>query len=999
MKPTKRKQEVTFRFGPADQDTGSKHLKAGELTVLENTRQLKRHDYEKRRGYGRTTFSSDVFSVHSGGPNTYLNINGVRMLESSGTIGGSQANLHFYDSVDAQFKYSAAFRRPFPITEFVSDRGPRSHQAMMVRCGSNDWFFAKTQSTNYQATVLNKNTGAATLPSFDVAASGVTNMCSVTDGTNVWVFLVFHSTIITCHKFNGTTPSISPTSTTFITAPAGTLYNNVDAHCLASGEIFVVASSWNQGASFRYTHAYLDKTTGAAKASPAAVHATGTPHAGGFDNCHGISILNSDGSNGSVYYSLWRPPGTAAAEILLSLVQVNTTTLAVSFTNTLATKTVATVAPTCGSVGYLDPSTGTRYVYACSEVDSVTTGVSQDNFYVSRYAWTGSVGVEVFARSSWVWSKPFRLPDVSSSTWHIITGTTQTNQNSYHLRDSLSGSNQCYAQIGLGQGTSIFGGDAAELHMSALPVIDGTYMHMGVTLENATHRLKINFAETYGPGVALGNKMLLPGPIPTAFGPGDPHREMTPLMGPLAPTGAATGTSVFVQVVYRMTDANGDFDRSIPGPIAGFTALPNPVVVSTLRHGLYDAGLRRVKIEIYATDATSTTPIYKWSTTNDPSVDSISVVTGSAYEIAETLYTQGGNLSAMPAPSCRGMAIHNNRVFCFGTERVGEILHSQEIEPGNAPRFNRLLKISWPDAGTQILRMTSIDHNSCAIWSAGATAAISGAGPDGRGGSPYLPQTISKSRGIKNAKASVEGPGGAYFQAGDERYYRVNSSLQFDDVSMGVVDYTSPVSCALHVPDEHEILFFLEDGKVLALDYNYPTEAQPLGQWHMRYSSGLLRAYGAILLSDGTPEHMELIGTRRAYQANYVDATATTDATYGMVIESGDLAPFDLNHQFRLAAAIINGSFYDNHTVGITLTMDRGLSSPSVYSISRAVTAEPFQTMVAPRFGDRIQSVKFRLTETGSTRGCKFSGLTLIAQDHGIAKFYNAGQKPVEDPP
>jgi hypothetical protein len=987
------KQPITFRFGPLDADTGDKHLRPGYLVSLENSRILKAYDHQPRKGYGRTAIAVDTGSF-TGPPDTYVSANGTRCMRDAAGVNWA------YDSTAAQFKNLGTVVRPFPTKDLINP-AEGFCQPCLVRAGGYDWTFVHTDD-EYRFVVRDTVTNRIVSPLTGVIVSGLRSLCAVSDGTTIFLFIVAGGTTVTLHRYTAASPTTAVTTSTYQTVTSAVL-NNVDAMVDGSLDVFVVVTS-NEATDYRYSHSKLDKATGAAAASPAPVTVTGTRDT--LETCNGCSWMqNAVGS--TIYYSLVVPG--AANTNNVTLVSVTKSTLVASATTTIAniggTAAFSYAPATCGfwdtqpNVIYSRPSmTGLGSTYRTeSWLMSIATGLVPT--------------IQTIGFSAWPATKPFQV----GSNWYVVTGSTMENQNSYHVRGPLplqaelgvTRRGVVIAQLEYGIGptvhnnrnatpTASLDGDAEAPAVYA-PIVSGSDVYFAGISDGGAYRFRLNFADTYGPGVALGKKSVIPGPIPYTFGGADGIQELSVLQAPaeIVYTGAAG--DVGIQVVYRLTDANGVVTRSSPGPVTlvAEADLPLTLDIPNLRH--YLRSTSNQQIEIYVTEPNSTTPVLRYVRPNAPGLHTQPItisrddVTGIS---PEAIYTTGGNLAAGPPPICRNLCVWRDRLIASGTQTRGQIVPSQIIEANQGPRFNSILQSNWADTQSDIVRLEPISWNDCAVLSTTHVGLISGNGPNGKGSGPYVVQTVPSSVGVKNSRSAVNGKDGCYFQGTDLRYYVLTPQLE--EIGQGVMDYTSPVSACLHDTVDHKIFFWLEDAKILAFDYDHPQDEQLRGQWSMWSSAALLRGYGAIMAS-GLPEHIETSGARRTYQAAFSDTLAAGgEQAYSMILRTGDLAVFDLGHCFRVAEGLIHGEFVASCTLTVRLEFDAGASAVKTWEKSRSITAAPFQTVIKPNKGDRVQTARVQLTVTAAGGGAKISGFTLNVQDRGITKFPNSTQRIVD---
>lgn len=972
------KQPITFRFGPVDTETGDKHLRPGLLTLAQNCRQLKKYDFSPRKGFSRTAFSA-VSGSFTGPPDSYVYTDTHLMRDAAGVNWA-------YDTGAAAWRSMGTVERPFP-TSTIAVEPNRPVAPQMVRVGNYEWYlWIKNGGGAFGYSIRDVTTGRLILAPFeDAVTTNITAIAACSDGTDVYVLIANGSTSVAVRKFNPDATSV--TSGTYQTIATAQI-REVDCAVLASGEIAAVCAG-STGAAFHFSHSYVDKTLLTPKASPAAVTTTGAAD----KVCGGLSLLTgADGSNGKFYYSLWQPSG--ATDQLLKLIEVNTTTLAINSSTTLATRVgdAATPSFATGSCGHLADN-GNRVVVAHCHFDEAALGFGTDarKVVTRQYTYDGSSTTSsVLGRSCWVASKPFKV----GSSWYVITSTTndfgtRDAGNGYHLRKLGASTGHVLAQMEYPLAPHNWQGVSVQ-NVHAV-IVSGTDAYLALMSDGRVVRERINFAETYGPGVALRDKMVVPGPIPYKFGVADAVQELSPLTIPMTAEGnVAAGSDRFVQIVYRFADSKGVFDRSSPGASVGFAVGLTSLTVPTLRHTL---GGAKALIEVYITDSGATTPVLKYVRENDYTADSITVaISSSDFVDPEAVYTSGGALAAAPPPACRNAVVHRNRLILSGTPRLGQIMPSLEMTEFEGPRFNSILASYWRDTPTDILRLEPISWTDCAVFSAGRVGVISGNGPNGKGQGPYVVQTIPEARGIKNAKAARQGSKGCIFQGDDSLYYFIGG-LQLESLAAGADAFTSPVSASLHNPTDQEVRFYLEDGKILVFDYQFPAAEQPRGQWYAWSSAGLTRAYGAAMVS-GEPTHMDTDGARRAPQATFSDVIAAGgNAAYDMVLASGETALFDLGRQFRLAEAIVHGAFVAATSLTFKVEMDWGGSTLRSWTQTRTIAAAPLQRMFKPAGGGRIQSVKHTITVPAAGGGATVSGLTYIVQDRGRSKMANTGQR------
>ena len=290
------------------------------------------------------------------------------------------------------------------------------------------------------------------------------------------------------------------------------------------------------------------------------------------------------------------------------------------------------------------------------------------------------------------------------------------------------------------------------------------------------------------------------------------------------------------RVVYEWTDNKGQVHRSAPSPAvtttisAGSSVQKITVTIPTLRLTGKTAPRGEVSLVLYRTQDALTTFYRVTSVTsptyNDPTVDTVAFVdtlADASIAANELLYTTGGFLENIGAPSTALLAVSKNRAFLAGTEDGYRVLFSKRHQIGEAAAFNDALEIRLSSDGGRetaiavmdgrliIFRETRIEH-------------IDGDGPDDTGSSDVdrfsKPKEITSDVGCVNPSSLAVVPNGLVFESA-KGIYILTRQLQVQYLGAPVEDVLSglTITSADLLKDTNEIVFLTMEGPTLV--YNY----------------------------------------------------------------------------------------------------------------------------------------------------------------------------------
>lgn len=911
---------------------------------------------------------------------------------------------------DAETAYSRdQLRRVFPQMFGAGHVGAKQNKPWAVLVGTDIWMFSLHTGTpslvagaydasGYELTVLDGLDLTVKFTSTRINVTDIDNFAVVYDGSQyVWLFFVANGTTITAHKWDTANIGGSYTQTTYLTS-TGATFQCIDAARLPHGEIAVVATSVN-GHALRVVHSYLDASTGQADTSPAAVTINATAITPSAICCGGVSIFENQTDSATTWrYAYWQSDPADAAKVDLLMKTITGSTLAVASTTTLRSKVPAFTNDTAvmGQVcGYRDDVTGTVYwAGQLREDTSATTNGLAFNQAVENASVGGSITT---VQGCWLASKPFKRAD---GDWYYLTGYDDGEdfalQRSMHVRPF--GATHVIAQIGYSEMGPAYALPDTDT-VNASPAIAVIYRNLpfvtpvvqvpagrlvagaliaGDTMASGqVNALTLDFDATYSrAAIVPGDALVYPGGVPQIAGPRDDLHDLSPLHGPNLATAASLGSGGALGTfttcyLYRFIDASGRVYRSPVSPSTTHAFLDSGTRSLTVRNLLH-IGRGTAFIEVYGSTATDSTPRLQHIIPNDPTTltTTFNVNPARWSGTTEAVYTTGGGLVNFPPPACRCVAAWRDRVYLSGTGVDGEVWYSHEAETGIGVRLSPILRANWGNADGAIYGMEVVDWNYMALFRRAGVAVISGPGADGRGSGNYIVQALKTRCGTTAPFSLVSGPAGAYFQnAADGLIYLVTAGLRVMDVSGGVADHLSgvTVTAAGHIVGASQVWFALSDAKWVVLDYKFPTQDQPAGQWYRWLSDGLdSYCVGIVEESDGSITWLQ---ANKALRRIRTTGNTFTDQDAGenddpilMKLKTGKMPIAGAQGEVAVERIKFLGQHVGASTLNVAVTPDSG--SAENHPVS---TTSPIDYVVHPGQCLRIQELELTIEETAST--------------------------------
>lgn len=346
-------------------------------------------------------------------------------------------------------------------------------------------------------------------------------------------------------------------------------------------------------------------------------------------------------------------------------------------------------------------------------------------------------------------------------------------------------------------------------------------------------------------------------------------------------TGGFLGDGAYqYAAVYVWTDAKGQLHRSAPSigldiTLSGATnTQQQSITIPTLRL----TQKNDVAIELYRTEAAGTI-FYKISNTssptlNDPTVDSVTIIdTLSDTNLIEreVLYTTGGVLDNIIAPSNSIIESFSDRIFLAGLEDQNKLQYSKIRFDGAPVEFNDTLTIQVNSKGGPISALKAMDEKLI-IFKDSAIFYLSGDGPNNLGQQDTFikPELISSDIGCININSVVLTPDGLMFKS-KKGIYLLSKSLGLQYIGANVEVFNDlKISSAIVVPEENQVRFTTKDGETLVYNYFVRqwatfTNHRALSAINVNFTYYYLRFDGILYIEDeigftdnGSPINLKL---------------------------------------------------------------------------------------------------------------------------------------------
>ena len=286
------------------------------------------------------------------------------------------------------------------------------------------------------------------------------------------------------------------------------------------------------------------------------------------------------------------------------------------------------------------------------------------------------------------------------------------------------------------------------------------------------------------------------------------------------------------RVTYEWTDNQGQVHRSAPSvavsQVTTGTTSTNTITVPTLRLTAKQDARSPISIVGYRNSLAAPTIFKRFTsiaspTYNDPTVDTVTLTdTFADASIAGNplLYTTGGVVENIAAPSVCLITAYKNRVIVVPSENRNQYWYSQTVVTGAPVDFSDFLVNDINQKGgdlTSIIEMddkliffkeTQIYYN---VWD----------GPDATGAQSDIsePILVPSDTGCINPRSVVLTPMGVMYQS-LKGIYLLDRSLKTSYIGSEVEAYNSlDITSAVVVPTVNQVRFTSNEGTCLVYDY------------------------------------------------------------------------------------------------------------------------------------------------------------------------------------
>jgi len=1021
-----KKPAIKFLFGSVDQEKSSKALQIGELVKAENVYQPTGGVFAKRNGF----IQSEMNAVISTNPHSATAGDGNSVLGRTESTGE-----YFATDRRSEAQVDRGTLRPciprweisIPALEDGDQTSPRPNS---VLCGDNLWTFVKLDSIGegdpgYKYQVRSAVDGVVLYDSPELAMDYESSCWSFAyDLTNSCVWMIYGSEAD--WRLRSIKLAIDHSTQTEAAYTSDTeTFRTTSVKIKKLGTKFYVAATAKEIGSLalgqgRLHASILDTANGEQSSDADELYGAATS----ANFMSGVEILNESA------------PATAADPLWISCVgSTDASKLEVllwKYVETggaLTTEAVSLIGTGDGTSQYLGSTTGyvsgtTGKIYSHYWVFTASPTIQDCNTYYTTVSTVAGLGTsETITYSATIRGAWLAGAMLKNNLRYFVTGFEDSDgiQKTLHMRNE---SGEIVAQIAYGE-IACAGYGATATTRASTPHCDLSHIWEtsaeeimcfapGFQSVNLTSSVDVGYVgvrleedgEVIGPVGSFYGGAIAPNAIPVFFSRVQDIHEAGPLMSPNVITIGASGYDIWsggYAVVYRIVDSDARIWRSAPMSVLQTLANPAGTLdVSTLRHLLPGT---TAQIEIYA----GSTALYLQTVLdNNPQADTVTwTPSGGSSTYAtdtEILYTTGGALPNSPPPPSKCGAIWRNRWFA-GVR--SDVYFSQEFSPGFGPQFNEILRATCPDGTGDITAIAPIDWNYLAVFKRDAVMVLSGPGPDGLGRGGYTAQTLSTRFGTINPKSVVSFQGGCLFQDTDSgKVCVITPSLQVAQTLEGANDSLSTVlggriTATCHDPGKRHVYMFTDGDDIIVLDYEHPTQSQPLGSVYIWNSINLTRAYAATADREG-PAFLDGTGIIWRQGTDYQDGGTGSFWNYFASLKTAHLQPDSIQGEFNASRVQFLGELYDDCTIGIKTYPNYSTTAASKTSnqILSGAAGQPLQIVTRPPNCTRCQALQVEIVETIGTgtgdkdnsRGFVFVALALELIPRGRITNLNSTQ-------
>ena len=456
-----------------------------------------------------------------------------------------------------------------------------------------------------------------------------------------------------------------------------------------------------------------------------------------------------------------------------------------------------------------------------------------------------------------------------------------------------------------------------------------------------------------------------------------------------------------VVAVYEWTDNYGQRHQSAPSiPVSitlngGGSTQIIEVTCPTLRITEKKGDRTNVVISFYRTEDGGTT-FYKTSsvaspTYNDVTADTVVVdLTASDASIAsnEILYTTGGILENIAAPSASTIAVYRNRVILCGLENPNEFWYSKSHVKGEPVAFSDSFTKTVESEGGGLIGPWVLD-DKLTLFKRQRIYIMAGDGPPDTGDTNLFnePELINTDTGCSNWNSLVYMPSGIMRKT-DKGIYLLRSNLSDEYIGAEIEGFNGlTITSANLRSTANQVRFTTLEGVALVYDY-FVNQWGTFGYYKANdsiiwknFEYVLLRADGKVYMEDSgykdagssvpikaTTSWIALDGVLGFQRVYWLSLLAEYKSPHTLLVRVGyDFAPGWLHTiVFNPDTALPTNVYGDGVTYGSSTPY--GGNDGGVYLLESRLTRQ------------KCQSIRFQIEElvTSATEGSQ-EGLTLAA--------------------
>lgn len=414
------------------------------------------------------------------------------------------------------------------------------------------------------------------------------------------------------------------------------------------------------------------------------------------------------------------------------------------------------------------------------------------------------------------------------------------------------------------------------------------------------------------------------------------------------PDGATNIDAYYYQFTYEWTDNQGNAFKSAPSiPIAITTtgALSTGSVVlliPSLRLTMKTANKVKVVIyrwsvaqQVYYQVTSITSPLL--NTTIADSVTFTDTLADASILGNNILYTTGGVVEDVNAPSSSIMTLFDTRLWMVNAEDPNQLWFSKQIIENTPVEMSDLFtKFVPPTTSTQgstgPMRSLAPMDDKIIIGKNSALLYINGNGPDNTGSNNQYsePIFITSTIGCNNQKSIALSPNGLMFQSDSKGIWILNRDLSTHYIGAPVEEFTTGaiVNSAVNVPGTNQIRFTLDTGITLMYDYYYD-------QW------GTFENVPAISSCSFQKKHSFINDLGAVFQetpGKYLDGSNPVLISF----KTGPLKLGDLQNYQRAYFFYILGTYISPHKLQVYVSYDYDVNASQGFLIAPTNYSTPY---------------------------------------------------------